>query len=67
MVGLFVILFVLYLVTALLDKRPLRDAERHATMFGFLLLIPAILAQSLPPTILPLLSLFFVAYLHKAR
>lgn len=35
-------------------------------MFGFLLLVSAILTQSLPPAILPLLSLFFAAYLHKA-
>lgn len=67
MVGLFVILFVLYLATTLLDKKRPRDAERHVMMFSFLLLVPAILTQHLPPMILSLLSLFFAAYLHKAR
>ena len=67
MVGLFVILFVLYVAAALLHKKRPRDAERHVTMFSFLLLVPAILTQHLPPMILPLLSLFFAAYLHKAR
>jgi hypothetical protein len=66
-VGLFVILFVLHLAAALLAERRPQDGERHVTMFGFLLLVPAILTQSLPPAILPLLSLFFAAYLHKAR
>lgn len=67
MVGLFVILFVLHLAAALLTKKRPRDHERHVTMVGFVLLVPAVVAQSLPPTILPLLSLFFAAYLHKAR
>lgn len=67
MVGLFVILFVLYLATTLLDKKQPRDSERHITMLGFLLLVPVILTQHLPPMILSLLSLFFAAYLHKAR
>lgn len=67
MVGLFVMLFVFYLATVLLAKKRPRDAERHITMVGFLLLVPTILIQHLPPMILPLLSLFFAAYLHKAR
>jgi hypothetical protein len=67
MVGLFVVLFVLHLAAALLAKRRPPDGERHVTMFSFLLLVPAILTQSLPPAILPLLSLFLAAYLHKAR
>ena len=66
-VGLFVILFVLHLAAALLAKRRPPDGERHVTMFSFLLLVPAVLTQHLPPSILPLLSLFFAAYLHKAR
>jgi 4-amino-4-deoxy-L-arabinose transferase-like glycosyltransferase len=66
-VGLFVILFVLHLAAALLAKKRPRERERHVTMFSFLLLVPAILAQHLPPMILPPLSLFFAAYLHKAR
>ena len=65
--GLFVILFALYLASALLHKKRPRDAERHVTMFGFLLLVPTVLTQHLPPLILPLLSLFLAAYLHKAR
>lgn len=36
-------------------------------MVSFVLLFPTILAQYLPPAILPLLSLYFAAYLHKAR
>jgi len=36
-------------------------------MFSFLLLVPTIVTKHLPPMILPLLSLFFAAYLHKAR
>lgn len=67
MVGLFVVLFALHLAAALLAERRPPDGERHVTMFGFLLLVPAVLTQSLPPTILPVLSLFFAAYLHKAR
>lgn len=67
MVGLFVILFVLYVAAALLYKKRPRDAERHVMMFSFLSLVPAILMQHLPPMILPILSLFFAAYLHKAR
>jgi 4-amino-4-deoxy-L-arabinose transferase-like glycosyltransferase len=67
MVGLLIILFVLYLARALLDKKRPKDDERHVTMFTFLLLVPTILAQHLPPMVLPLLSLFFAAYLHKAR
>lgn len=66
MLGLFVITFVLYLTAALLDRRRLRDAERYVTMVGFMFLVPATLAQHLPPLILLLLSLFFAAYLHKA-
>ncbi len=31
------------------------------------LLIPTLLIQRLPLTLLPLLSLFFAAYLHRAR
>ena len=67
MVGFSVILFVLYLASALLGKKRPKDAERHVTMFGFLLLIPTILTQHMPPMILPILSVFFTAYLHKAR
>lgn len=67
MVGFFVILFALYLASALLHKKRPKDAERHVTMFSFLLLVPTILTQHLLPMILPLLSLFFAAYLHKAR
>ncbi len=66
-VGLFVILFALYLASALFNKKRPQDAERHVTMLDFLLLVPTILMQHLPPMILPLLSLFFAAYLHKAR
>ncbi len=66
-VGLFVILFVLYLASALLHKKRPKDAERHVTMFSFLLLVPAVLTQHLPTMILPMLSLFLAAYLHKAR
>ena len=67
MVGLFVFVFALYLAAALLAKKPPGEGERHATMVAFLLLIPTLLNQRLPPTILPLLSLFFAAYLHRAR
>ncbi len=66
-VGLATIIFVLHLATALLGKKPPQDAERHVTMFSFLLLIPAVLTQHLPPMVLPMRSLFFAAYLHKAR
>lgn len=67
MVGLATIVFAFYLASMLLDKKRPGDGERHVTMFGFLLLVPAILTRSLPPMILFLLSLFFAAYLHKAR
>ncbi len=66
-VGFFVILFVLYLASALFHKKRPKDAERHVTMFSFLLLVPAVLTQHLPTMILPMLSLFLAAYLHKAR
>ena len=67
MVGLFVLVFALHLAAALLAKKPPSAGERHATMVAFLVLIPTLLNQRLPPTILPLLSLFFAAYLHRAR
>lgn len=67
MVGPFVILFALHLASALLNKKRPQDAERHVTMLSFLLLVPTVLTQHLPPLILPLLSLFFAAYLHKAK
>ena len=67
MVGLFVLMFALHLAAALLATKPPSAGERHATMVAFLLLIPTLLNQRLPPTILPLLSLFFAAYLHRAR
>ncbi|CAA9301471.1 MAG: hypothetical protein AVDCRST_MAG93-4632 [uncultured Chloroflexia bacterium] len=67
MVGLIIVVFALYLAATLLGRKRPRDAERHVTMFGFLLLVPTILTQHLPPLILPILSLFLAAYLHKAR
>ena len=67
MVGLITILFVLYLAQALLHTKHPRDGERHVAMVSFLLLVPVLLTQHLPFAILPLLSLFFAAYLHKAR
>lgn len=66
-IGCFVILFVLYLASALLGKKRPNDAERHVTMVSFLLLIPTILTQHMPPMVLPILSVFLTAYLHKAR
>lgn len=67
MLGFVVMLFVLYLTAALLDRRRPNDAARYVTMVGFVFLVPAMVAQHLPLTLLPLLSLFFAAYLHKAR
>ena len=67
MTGLFALLFALHLAAALLAKTPPRDGERHATMVAFAVLVPAVLTQRLPPTLVPLLSLFFAAYLHRAR
>lgn len=58
MVGLFVLVFALYLAAALLAKKPPGEGERHASMVALLVLIPTLLSQRLPPTILPLLSLF---------
>jgi hypothetical protein len=51
----------------LLDKKRSRDGQEHVTMLSFLLPVPVILTQHLLPMILPLLSLFFAAYLHKTR
>ena len=65
-VGLFV-LFTRHLVAALLAKKPPRDGERHATMVASMLLAPTLVTQPLPPTLLPLLSLFFAAHLRRAR
>ena len=67
MAGLFVLVFALHLAAALLANKPPRDGERRATMVAFMLLAPTLLTQPLPPTILPLISLFFAAYLHRAR
>lgn len=67
MVGLFILLFTLHLVAALLAKKSPRDGERHATMVAFMLLAPTLLTQPLPPSLLPLLSLFLAAYLRRAR
>ena len=67
MVGLFVLVFALHLAAALLAKKPPSAGEQHATMVAFLLLIPTVLSLRLPPTLVPLLSLFLAAYLHRAR
>ena len=67
MAGLSVLLFALYLAAALLARTPPGDGERHVTMLAFAVLIPAILTQRLPLTLVPLLSLFLAAYLHRAR
>lgn len=67
MVGLFAFVFALHLAAALLAKQPPGDGERYATMAAFVLLVPALLAQRLPLTLLPLISLFFAAYLRRAR
>lgn len=66
-IGLIIIVFALYLAATLLGKKRPQDAERHVTMFSLLLLVPAVLTQHLPTMILPLLSLFLAAYLHRAR
>lgn len=67
MVGLFVLVFALHLAAALLAAKPPGAGERHATMVAFLILIPTLLSSRLPPTLVSLLSLFFAAYLHRAR
>lgn len=67
MAGLSVLLFALYLAAALLAKTPPKNGERHATMLAFLVLIPTVLTQRLPLTLVPLLSLFLAAYLRRAR
>ena len=67
MVGFFVLVFALNLAAALLATKPPSAGERHATMVAFLLLIPTVLSLRLPPTLVPLLSLFLAAYLHRAR
>ena len=67
MAGLSVLLFALYLAAALLAKTPPKDAQRYATMLAFAVLIPAVLTQRLPLTLVPLLSLFLAAYLRRAR
>ena len=67
MPGFLVALFMLYLAAALLDRRRARDAERHVIMVGFTYLVPVVLAQHLPPLVLPPRSLFFAAHLGKTR
>lgn len=59
MIGL--IVFALYLAATLLAKKQPQDAERHVTMIGYLLFVPAVLTQQFPPTILPMLSLFLAS------
>ena len=62
MAGLFAFMFALHSFAALLARKPPKDGERYATMAAFvLLLVPALLAQRLPPAVLSLLSLFFAA------
>lgn len=67
LVGLYVVIFLLYLATVLFGKKRPRDVEGYATMMSFTLVMPTVVMQPLPPAILPLLSLFLKAYLHKAR
>ena len=67
MTGLFAFLFALHLAAALLAKTPPKDGDRQVTMIAFMLLVPTLVTQPWPPAILPLLSLFFAAYLQKAR
>lgn len=67
MVGLLTFFFALYLAAALLSGQRPKDAERHLTMLGFFCLAPTLVVQQLPLMILPLLTVFLAAYLHKAR
>ena len=67
MTGLIAFLFALHLAAALLAKTPPKDRESHATMLAFAVLVPAVLNQRLPLTLVPLLSLSLAAYLHRAR
>ena len=67
MAGLVTFLFALHLAAALLAKLPPKDGDRQITMIAFVLLVPTLVTQPWPPAILPLLSLFFAAYLQKAR
>ncbi len=66
MLAVLTLLFTLYLSAALLRKRRPREAERRATMCGFCLLAPAMIGQ-LPVFTLPVLCIYFAAYLHWAR
>ena len=66
MLAVFTLLFTLYLSAALLRKRRPKEAERRATMCGFCLLAPAVIGQ-LPVVTLPVLCVYFAAYLHRAR
>ena len=66
MLAVFTLVFALHLSAALLRKRRPRAAERRATMCGFCLLAPAVIGQ-LPVFTLPVLCVYFAAYLHRAR
>lgn len=67
MAGLVAFLFALHLAAALLAKTPTEDGDRQVIMIAFVLLVSMLVTQPWPPAILPLLSLFFAAYLYKAR
>lgn len=67
MPGLFVFLFALHLAAGLLATKPPKDGERHLTMVAFLVIVTTLVTKPWPPTGLPLLALFFAAYLQRAR
>lgn len=67
MPGLFVFLFALHLAAGLLAKKPPKDGERHLTMVAFVVIVTTLVTQPWPPALVPLLALFFAAYLQRAR
>lgn len=67
MLGLWVMLFALYLTAGLLGRARPSSTERHLGMVGFCCLTPGFLSQRLPLVILPVLVLMLAGYLYRAR
>lgn len=67
MLAALTLLFALYLAAALLRKKRPREAERRATMCSFCLLVPALISHNLPLEIVSALSVYFAAYVCRAR
>lgn len=58
MLALLILLFALYLGVALTTKKAPAELERRVVMLSFCLLTPALISQTLSPSVLAVLTLY---------